>query len=139
MILISENVSHVTKKMATGAEVHVHQRGGEVVGVDGEVAHALVSEFWTLRVGGSGCRCHSANTRTHINFFKIRLKVYITFHTAGCERLGLVEKNRDIMSHFIVSCLHRMFVEGLKFCYKFLTKIFIIQMNANVSNEFNVY
>lgn len=79
------------------------------------------------------------HTHTHINFFKIRLKVYITFHTAGCERLGLVEKNRDIMSHFIVSCLHRMFVEGLKFCYKFLTKIFIIQMNANVSNEFNVY
>lgn len=79
------------------------------------------------------------HTHTHINFFKIRLKVYITFHTAGCERLGLVEKNRDIMSHFIVSCLHRMFVEGLKFCYKFLTKILIIQMNANVSNEFNVY
>lgn len=48
----------------TGAEVDVRQHDSEDVRVDDEVAHALVSELWTLLVRGPGCRCHSANTNT---------------------------------------------------------------------------
>lgn len=51
----------------TGAEVDVRQHDSEDVRVDDEVAHALVSELWTLRVRGPGCRCHSANTRRFQN------------------------------------------------------------------------
>lgn len=44
----------------TGAEADVLQRRRRVLGVDGEVVHVLVAQFWTF-CGAAGCCCHPAS------------------------------------------------------------------------------
>lgn len=99
--------------MHTGAEVNVHQRDGDVVGVDGEVTHTLITELQTLNVRGPCCRCHSVKTHTG---FKIRLN-QVKFQKFASSQMSLTLRLLNWMLWF-VQCLENFNLSVYAKCLK---------------------